>query len=854
MRGLSDAPRAGCSKSHALTRNFLVLHSRLSATWSGMKPRHWVVLGVVAACVIHHCQATDEPVAPAPQSATARASFTALIAHLPTPAQLRHHAIYIEPGALGFTGTVKDDDGEPIAGATITLGPRATVSDAEGGFAFGHLASGRYQVTGEHGEAFGQGTIGLDARDVDPTLALVLHVGPTLRVRVVAVDGSPVGEAEVEINGRWLSDGITDAEGRVVMRSVDTDTVYTSITAAGFARLHDRIDLGDDPRANVERTFVLERGAEISGIVVDEAGNRVPNAGVMVMMRNWRDAVDADANGVWTVRDVPAGRIAVNASSDAFYESDNQIIEHDGKTPKRDVAIEVIRGASATGTIVDEAGAPLFGIEVQIGRSSAHSDAAGHFEIVGIRPGQQELSAATPTLAAVPRRFQITGTQRLELRVVMFASSITGIVVDTHGEPVAHANVLARCTGEGCSSNGSSTTDDAGHFDVGGVPPGNYELTPQHEQDPAPYPSGTIVRSGTHGVRLVLADLGKLTGFVTLRGEPVPYFGIQAALEPDPNFRSPQPVRAANGAFTLKSLAPGTYSLEVTGPTFQTRRVAHFVVGDGGTTDVGNIAVDAGRIVRGRVVDERGQPIANAVVSLAPRGPWRGDITLSGLAAGNRVAHSASDGSFELAGVGAGEDLFVEAIAGALRSQEYPLGPEDDQVALVVEQTGTVIGHIEHLRERDGRVYLTSVVDYTSLSVDGSYGGEFQFEHVPAGDYELTVNGEPTFMQRVHVAADTTTTAVITLSTEPIELVVHAHGCDSIRLATTDNAPLTWETCAAGVATFSDVMPADYQACWDADACTAVTVTPGRPHQEVTLSAPSVPAGSADAAADPSAP
>ena len=46
-----------------------------------------------------------------------------------------------------ISGIVVDDDGEPVAGATVTLGSRTMTTDADGRYYFDDVAPGTYTIT-----------------------------------------------------------------------------------------------------------------------------------------------------------------------------------------------------------------------------------------------------------------------------------------------------------------------------------------------------------------------------------------------------------------------------------------------------------------------------------------------------------------------------------------------------------------------------------------------------------------------------------------------------------------------------------------------------------------------------------
>src|SRR6201999_3342350 len=109
-----------------------------------------------------------------------------------------------------------------------------------------------------------------------------------------------------------------------------------------------------------------------------------------------------------------------------------------------------------------------------------------------------------------------------------------------------------------------------------------YEVSVQRDGDRASWPPGVMVQTTKRDLALVLPELGGISGRVVLDGAPVTYFGVGATIEKDAETGADSdPVREADGAFTVQHLAPGTYSLVVVGPTFERKIVAGIVVRGG---------------------------------------------------------------------------------------------------------------------------------------------------------------------------------------------------------------------------------------------------------------------------------
>jgi len=412
--------------------------------------------------------------------------------------------------------------------------------------------------------------------------------------------------------------------------------------------------------------------------------------------------------------------------------------------------------------------------------------------------------------------------------------SIAGTVRDPHGAPVEDAVLIAK--GEN-DATGIVHSDEQGHFDFGGLPPGQYAVSVQRDGDHAGWPPGIAVHTTKRDLALVLPELGGISGHVVLAGAPVTYFGVGATIDPDPEHGADSdPVREADGAFTVSHLAPGTYSVVLVGPTFERKIVGGIVVRGGEVTDAGAITVERGRVVTGHVRDASGKPIANAVVITAPSSLNLDETSLTAQRRGSRNARTAADGSFELDGV-VGDDLWVEAsLDREVVRQKLEAGEQD--LELVLAETGGVAGRVENASHHQRtRMMLSSVADtlnfYTS-DLDDDDG--FHFDHIPAGDYVLEISSVPLRAPiPIHVDPGATSSATVALPVEPITVVVTDPGCEVITLRSPADEYIGLESCANGAATFADVVDGDYLACRRYDECGTITVRASPPNQQVVL-------------------
>lgn len=551
---------------------------------------------------------------------------------------------------LRLEGQVVDRRKRPIGGASVTLGgDRTVLTEADGGFAFDGLFEGAYSVIAEAGDAYAESIeVRLDATS-DP-LELELTRGPSLRVRVVDLDGAPIAGARVRTSTR---DTRTDADGNAQLRAVDYDSESFTVTAAAFAPATVRVDTGDDPTATIEQEVVLRAGTQLAGIVLDESGQPVANASVDLLEGgdgNRSERVSSDEHGEFTFEGIARGDYFITARSSELATGPGVEVAIDGTTPARTV-VYAVRGAEVTGIVVDEHDRPIAGADVRVGWRTTESATDGTFVMRGLEAGELEIGARSPTHGARTSVHHIEARGQLRVRLVLDASTIAGVVVDPAGRPVEGASVFARSSDP--HGFGLAETDASGRFDLGGLPPGEYDVSASRA-DSQHVGSSLHISTGDRRVRLVVDERAGLTGTVVLDGAPVTYYGYELLAPGDDQPWQPRAVRELTGAFTDDDVQPGTWTVAIVGPGFVTKLVRGVRVIGGSVTDLGAIHVVHGRALRGRIVDARGAPVADAEVSVSA--DLYGDSgrggTLSTLARGGFVTRSGADGTYRIDGVG----------------------------------------------------------------------------------------------------------------------------------------------------------------------------------------------------------
>jgi hypothetical protein len=820
-----------------------------------MSIRKLALVGLAVAIYVHCRGDHSEPAKPAAPMARI-ATTTAALHDNPNRADLivlraamtRLRKIDITVGELRLEGQAVDDKTQPIGGATITLNhQRTVVAEADGTFAFDELAPGDYELTAEKGPYYGEDKYTLGEK-TDPEVITLLD-GPTLVLHVADHAGTPVLGAKV--SPRNHLDAYTDRDGMVKVRGMELGNDKLDIVASGYATEHIAIDLGDDPRRTIDKKVVLQPSAPIGGVVLDQDDKPVAHAQVNVSSstHGWSDSTEADEHGQWKLLGFGAGKLTLSASSDIDVATPAPVVPIDGTTPRLDLVIRVERGATIDGMVVDEANHPVVGVSVNASGSTGDSDAKGHFHIVGLAPGKASISAATDTLGTADQEVDVPRGGHVDVRLVMVVSSIAGVVTDERGQPIADATVFASGAG-----NAGDRTNELGHFDLKGVPPGDYELTATRRDESvfsdAP---GVPVHSGNRHVALVIPDSASITGHVVLDGQPVDYFGVVVTPDPERVRTTPEPTRSPDGRFTQSELRPGTMAVVLVGPSFARKVIENVVVTAGKQTDLGEIAVTAGTSLHGHVVDGSGQPVADAVVVVRTGDRIENDISLDSEVAGGRGTRTDASGHFEISGLT--DDLSGLQIQasdperGLALPRELTAADLDHEISLVIAATGSLAGEIvDNPPDLNYFVKVTST-DGRAYSVF-SGGGDFAIDQLPPGDYLASLDQDLVLpLVAFHIVAGQTTTISFTHPPTLITVNITIVGdrCTGVVFAAPDAVDVVrggkapWIAMASCTdpqhAMLEHVAPGRYQLC--NSSCTVVDIASGPDRQTVTLTEPS---------------
>lgn len=619
-------------------------------------------------------------------------------------------------GPLRLEGQVIDADGHGVGGAEVWLGtvpPRTTKSEGDGSFTFDKLVGRAYRLTARSGNEVG-GPIEYRLSDKSDPAILQLAAGAKLIVSVRGDDKQPIAGAEVKADEDHGVTVTTGADGSATLSPVSPGWVSVHATADGFAPNNGFTSVGS-ANAVGRLDIVLHAGLAVSGRVVDEAGNAIAKAQVSTAgiwnLGSSVEPVTSDDNGGFTLTLAAGTHTLVAVDKEHAPSRSTPVVV--GAKPVEGLLIVMKVGGRLAGKVVDPKHQPIAFATVRVAGKSSEAygiprrqtttDKDGAFELRGLTRAKLDVRAESDTAGSKIVSFDLTTlAEKKDVELVLdVVGTISGIVVDDKGQPVAEVQVASTpdvfggADEESLALTGfsSATTDGDGKFTMHGLPDGPYKLHASRHETQRFNLEGTAAKTGDTNVKLVLATPGSIKGALAKSdGNPPMLASVRAG------WRAGTP--ATEGQFLVDDLEPGDYDLTIHGPEFADIIKHGVKVEVGKTTDLGAITVPRGRTLAGKVIDASGAPVAGAKLKagnmLYQFQGAEDQMSTFEDAAGTRSAYTDQDGAFVLIGISKQTtNVMAESDKGRSNAIEVP-GGEDDPAAITLQLRGfgTITGKV----------------------------------------------------------------------------------------------------------------------------------------------------------------
>ncbi|MEM6993372.1 MAG: sigma-70 family RNA polymerase sigma factor [Myxococcota bacterium] len=627
------------------------------------------------------------------------------------------------PAGAIFGTVVHRKTGEPVAGATVSFdrmkrigggfsSDRASadeevITDAAGRFVLRRLGAAEYQLRASADHAVTYAPAEVSVAIAEQVEGVVVLVSPGFNASGKIVDAADPTQGIAGLEIRTLGAGKlpsirtkTQADGTFALQGLAPGKYPLTIEGPGViaSSLETNVTVED---ADVDGVTVeLMRGTSIRGRVSPPGVANVKLAlrkgtgGFEVMLQGQKirgAATKSAADGSFQIDAVPPGewKVVADGTDGSHGEVEVEVEVDDGGLEAVDVRLEA--RPSVSGKLVDEAGVAVADATVSLmadvdpadpsaaffARHAAQkvtTDDEGQFMVVGVEAGAYRLSAVDRdgsglTTTADPGGAPVEVTTAAVADVALIVRRPTGVVsgrvVDQDGGALADAWVTVRASGQMIGAGGPDpvAADDQGAFSFEHLPEGDYAL---YATGPRGNAIGEVLDARLNAANeIVLTQLGTVRGRVTANGKPVTQFNVKTARLFDRTFI------ASDGRFEIERVKTGPRVLVVTADAGST--TVQLDIQSGGTTDA-TVELGAWGSLRGRAVNEDGEPVAGLAVRVHARGGRRHpDQDISATLRGEGPKTDA-DGRFIVEGVGAGNATITLQTSGGLFGSSARVG------------------------------------------------------------------------------------------------------------------------------------------------------------------------------------
>lgn len=554
--------------------------------------------------------------------------------------------VVLLPGA-SLEGWVTDGDRQPVAGAEVRgwesgrseLGT-STVTDDQGRFVLRDLRGGSSVSIAARHPHYLRGSIGPISVPQPGELAdeveIVLERGTAIRGRVSDELGRPVARASVALFGQGgggsarggQSTTVTERQGSFELHQVPAGPATLQVSHRDYPRHSEPVQLLPAHLGVTEVDVVLQSAAGgLRGVVRDADGG--PVAAALVLLPGDGVARSAstrtDAGGAFEMTSVDPGlrELVIHHAAFASYRDEVDV------TGNSWIEVELERGVSMSGHVVDGNGAPLAGARIdttpldvagQATREGAISAADGSWTVERLVPGRYRPRArregyyapveADPVELDADRRGVV-----LELvRGVTLVGRVEGVAFDDLPSVSIRAQRLTSDVPT-YPLPLSADLDFEGGFRLAGLSPGTWQVTATSRTSGAQRSVRIEVgRTPPASVVLRLGDGVAVSGTVRIYGMPAAWSPETLRIILQPAEQRPgggvRPVDPG-GRFEILDVAPGAYRISV---LCNSGRLWHREVDVYADVDL-EIEVRVGRLA-GTVRDRLGRPLGDVHVVL----------------------------------------------------------------------------------------------------------------------------------------------------------------------------------------------------------------------------------------------
>ncbi|HEX2327121.1 MAG TPA: carboxypeptidase regulatory-like domain-containing protein [Candidatus Angelobacter sp.] len=561
---------------------------------------------------------------------------------------------------------------------------------------------------------------------------------------VTNTSGAPLLQASVVVGG---SGAVTAADGTYSLQNVAPGTVTVTASRGGYqsASTSATVTAGNTTTVPVIKLAPVGPGT-ISGSVTTSAGVGVAGATVIAGGLS----ATTDANGAYTIANVPGGSQVVTASASGFANGTATVTVAAGATTTVPPIVLSSNFGTITGTVKNSAGAAISGATVEYGGGTTTTNATGAYTLTQVPAGPVQLVASATGFQSSTQNLTITGgattTANFTLTTGTGSGTVTGKITNvSNGAAVANATVSW--------SGGSTTSNTSGIYTLTGVTSGTQAITAVASGFLAHTLTVAVNAGATSSLDIPIATGGKITvTVVNSSGTAVSGVAVSATGGNIPT--TVNGTTGTAGTFTTNWVPTGGYTVSIT--TSSGTQSSPVTVTSGATAAVkftaGSTPPGTGTVTGTITSASTGAALSGATVS------WSGGSTTSN-ASGVYTLSNVATGTQSITAVATGylaHTLQTTVTAGATSGLNIPISTGGKISVSVKNSAGAAVSGAT-VTMSGGRI-ATTVTGTTSST------GTLTTNWIPTGSYTVTVSmtGHTTQTKTATVSSGATTSLAFT--------------------------------------------------------------------------------------------
>ncbi|HEV2988945.1 MAG TPA: carboxypeptidase regulatory-like domain-containing protein [Candidatus Angelobacter sp.] len=223
----------------------------------------------------------------------------------------------------------------------------------------------------------------------------------TLTGNVTNTSGAPLNNAQVTSGGVSAS---TAPDGTYTLNNVPAGPTTVTATLQGYQSGSQSVTAMAGSSTSVPAIQLAPTNpGTITGNVMDNSGKAIVGATVSGAGLT----ITTDANGAYTLGNVPAGSVALTASASGFQPASESVTVTAGNTTTAPAMTLVSNNGNVTGKVFDSANNAISGATVSFGGGTATTDATGTYNFINLPAGTIQLVASATGFQSVTQNVTV---------------------------------------------------------------------------------------------------------------------------------------------------------------------------------------------------------------------------------------------------------------------------------------------------------------------------------------------------------------------------------------------------------------------------------------------------------------